>query len=123
MEAGKNSQKPCEACQRVRNPKDCENKLCREWQAWFIDRWEAMRANIMHADCGIAIQADTVSVGGTKYHHLDQVRRFMETNPCLHCIRSNGLCARPCQVKRTWNEEKEKMRELENGSQGETAQI
>ena len=123
MKINNNTESPCLACTRVRDPKNCENKLCREWQAWFIDRWEAMRTSIMHADCGNSIHADTVSVGGTKYYHPDQVRRSMETNPCLRCIRSKGLCAGPCQVKRTWNEEKEKMCELENRSQGETAQV
>ena len=123
MEVGKNTGKPCETCQRVRDPKDCENKLCREWRAWFIDRWETMRTNIKHDDCEVSIRADTVSVGGTKYHHPDQVRKFMATNPCLHCIRSNGLCVRTCQVKKTWNEEREKMRELESRSQGEIAQV
>ena len=94
MKISNNTESPCLACTRVRDPKNCENKLCREWQAWFIDRWEAMRTSIMHADCGNSIHADTVSVG-----------------------------AGPCQVKRTWNEEKEKMRELESRSQGETAQV
>ena len=37
---------PCLHCTRVKDPSNCENKTCKEWQAWFISRWEAMRANI-----------------------------------------------------------------------------
>ena len=34
---------PCKTCTFVKDPKNCENKNCREWVQWFIDRWEAMR--------------------------------------------------------------------------------
>ncbi len=36
-------QSPCRGCARVRDPANCENKLCKEWQAWFVERWDAMR--------------------------------------------------------------------------------
>lgn len=32
--------KPCDTCKRVRDPKDCENKQCKVWQQWFLDRWK-----------------------------------------------------------------------------------
>lgn len=31
---------PCETCTRVKEPKNCENKLCQQWQLWFFERWE-----------------------------------------------------------------------------------
>lgn len=123
MEAGKNRKSPCIICQRVRDPQNCENKLCKDWQAWFIDRWESMRRGVMQAEQGQCIQSEAVSVGGEKYHHPDRVRQFLAEGPCLRCLRSRGLCTKPCQVRRTWENEKEKMRELESGSQGETAKV
>lgn len=123
MKAEENSKYPCSTCQRVRDPKNCENKLCKEWQAWFIDRWDSMRRSIMQAEPGQCIQGETISVGGEKYHHPDRVRQFLSEEPCLQCPRSNGFCLNPCQVRKTWDSEKEKMRELENGSQGETAEV
>lgn len=123
MTAEENIEYPCRTCQRVRDPKNCENKLCREWQAWFIDRWEAMRTAVRQSEPGVCIQSVYVSVGGEKYHHPDAVRRFLKEDPCLHCQRSKGLCQDLCQVKITWDSEKEKIRELESGSQGETSEI
>ena len=37
---------PCTDCERVANPRDCENKLCKDWRTWFICTWEAMRAYV-----------------------------------------------------------------------------
>ena len=34
-----NCQNPCLGCTRVHNPNGCENKLCKEWKAWFLRRW------------------------------------------------------------------------------------
>ena len=123
MKAGENRMSPCASCQRVRDSKNCENKLCKDWQAWFIDRWEAMRRGVMQAEQGQCIQSETISVGGVKYHHPDSVRQFLAEDPCLQCPRSSGLCPNPCQVRKTWDSEKEKMRELESGSQGETEEV
>lgn len=35
---------PCEDCTRVTCPDKCENKLCKEWKAWFLHRWDAIHA-------------------------------------------------------------------------------
>lgn len=35
----KNCVSPCEGCTRVVNPDACENKLCKDWKAWFLSRW------------------------------------------------------------------------------------
>lgn len=37
------SESPCKTCTRVKDPKNCENKICRDWQIWFLDRWESLR--------------------------------------------------------------------------------
>lgn len=34
---------PCKSCTRVKDPENCENKSCKDWQQWFLDRWETMR--------------------------------------------------------------------------------
>ena len=34
---------PCSMCTMVKYPELCDNKKCREWQQWFIDRWDQMR--------------------------------------------------------------------------------
>lgn len=40
----KNCVSPCEGCTRVANPNACENKLCKEWKAWFLSRWAKIHA-------------------------------------------------------------------------------
>ena len=34
---------PCLTCTKVQDPKNCENKSCKEWREWFIKRWEKLR--------------------------------------------------------------------------------
>lgn len=35
---------PCEGCMRVACPDKCENKLCKDWKAWFLGRWAGIHA-------------------------------------------------------------------------------
>ena len=114
----KQTMRPCTDCQRVRDPKNCENKACKEWQAWFIERWDAMRKQILQSPQGEGIQVQMISVGGRKYHHPDRVRQFLSVNPCLQCPRTKGLCPAPCNTKKAWLEAKESANELESRSQG-----
>lgn len=109
---------PCLCCQRVRDPQNCENKLCKEWQAWFIDRWESMRRAIKDKVQGKGIQGEAISVGGTKYHHPERVREFLKLDPCLRCPWRDGLCPNPCDTRKVWLEAKERGNELESGSKG-----
>ena len=37
---------PCTTCVRVKDPANCENKKCRDWSEWFLERWEAMRQSV-----------------------------------------------------------------------------
>lgn len=101
-------QSPCLSCQRVRDPGNCENKLCKEWQAWFIARWEAMRAGVRDAMQRKKTVEETISVGGHKYSHPDRVREYLEQNPCRTCACPESLCETPCAVRKAWNEQKEK---------------
>lgn len=110
--------KPCLTCQRVRDPENCENKICRDWQGWFIDRWEDMRARVILEAHGKGIEGDMISVGGTQYHHPNNVRQFLETDPCLRCPWNGGLCPGACEARNVWLEAKERVNELESGSQG-----
>ena len=34
---------PCKTCTRVEDPQNCEYKLCKVWQEWFIQRWDELR--------------------------------------------------------------------------------
>lgn len=37
---------PCLTCTRVKDPRNCENKTCKLWQEWFMQRWQAMQARL-----------------------------------------------------------------------------
>lgn len=123
MATSNNRESPCLHCARVRDPKNCENKLCKEWQAWFIERWDAMRTVLRATAQGKGLPRNPISVGGTKYHHPDQIRKFLKTDPCQTCPWREGICLETCQTKKSWTEAKERLDELESGSQGETSQI
>lgn len=32
---------PCKTCRSVEDPTQCENKLCRRWQKWFVSSWNS----------------------------------------------------------------------------------
>lgn len=99
---------PCLTCRRVRNPDGCENKQCKDWQAWFIDRWEAMRKMIRQQMERAELREDGVQVGGTLYSHPDRVREYLGVNPCDGCLCPKDLCETPCAVRKVWDEKGEK---------------
>lgn len=37
---------PCVTCGRVKDPENCENKHCKLWKGWFLNRWELLRIGI-----------------------------------------------------------------------------
>jgi len=106
MQTGASKKRPCDTCQRVRDPANCENKLCRDWQTWFIDRWESMRRAVAAQAHGKGIQGDPISVGGVQYHHPDHVRAYLENDPCQQCPFGGGLCREDCATKQAWLEAK-----------------
>ena len=95
---------PCLTCTRVRDPKNCENKTCRDWQAWFIDRWEAMRENVRREMNTAQLQETGIPLGGHLYTHPDRVRGYLENDPCKSC--PFGHCQIPCVVRKAWETQK-----------------
>lgn len=95
---------PCLTCSRVRDPDNCENKLCKDWQAWFIDRWETMRANVFsQVRQQKAAEQGAISVGGRQYSHPEHVRSYLRKDPCRECICPKDLCSTPCAVRKAWD--------------------
>ena len=45
-----NNQSPCLTCKRVKDPRNCENKSCKLWRDWFLDRWQEMRCRVLGID-------------------------------------------------------------------------
>lgn len=37
---------PCETCTRVKDPGNCENKNCRTWREWFVQKWNEMQGRV-----------------------------------------------------------------------------
>ncbi len=33
---------PCLKCNRVKDPKNCENKNCNPWRNWFLKSWNSI---------------------------------------------------------------------------------
>ena len=95
---------PCVNCKRVRDPQNCENKLCKDWQAWFIDRWEAMRKHL----CADAAQAPVreigVPLGGNRYTSPHRVHKFLSQSPCRDCLYPADQCSAPCKTKLAWDD-------------------
>ena len=97
---------PCLTCTRVRDPRNCENKVCKEWRAWFIDRWEAMRKNIRTAMEQAPITEQGVPLGGYQYASPHRVEAFLNNDPCKACYCPKDVCTRPCQLKLVWEDRK-----------------
>ena len=96
-------QSPCLTCRRVRDPENCGNKLCRDWQAWYIDRWDDIRRLIRRGMENAQLHEEGVQVGGTLYSHPDRVREFLQANPCDGCLCPKDLCETPCTVREVWD--------------------
>lgn len=72
----KNMESPCVTCKRT-DPQECDNKECRIWQRWFVNRWEQLR------------------------------REFLkEQDPCTYCPWPKELCVEDCRHKRLWLKER-----------------
>ena len=101
---------PCFTCTRVRDPKNCENKLCKDWQSWFINRWDTMRKAL----CAEVAQAPVceigVPLGGNRYASPHRVRDFLNVSPCRNCIYPTDECHMPCKTKLAWSEMQSEVR-------------
>jgi len=100
---------PCIHCIRVRDPKNCENKTCKDWQAWFIDRWESMREYVRSEMEKRSFEEPGVPLGGNQYTSPHRVQEYLKQDPCDTCPCPKDVCHTPCPVKSAWLE-KEAMR-------------
>ena len=95
---------PCFTCTRVREPHNCENKICKEWQAWFINRWDAMRANVRAQMENAPLNDLGIPLGGQRYVSPHRVLEYRTQNPCQRCLSPKDLCHSPCPAKSAWLE-------------------
>lgn len=95
---------PCLKCTRVRDPQACENKLCKDWQAWFIDRWESMREYVREQMDETTTKEIGVPLGGERYAHPHRIREYWKEDPCQRCLCPKELCQVPCAARMAWAE-------------------
>ena len=81
--AKRKKQSPCLSCTRVPNPNECENKLCKPWRQWFMERWAEIHAFAQH----------------------ETVAKNLSKDPCVGCVCFGGVCTAPCRTKQIWQEE------------------
>lgn len=70
---------PCLQCIRVTDPETCDDKRCRQWQHWFLGKWEQTRKRF----------------GGP-------AQRIKEPSPCESCAVQGTACAGSCRDRRRW---------------------
>ena len=97
---------PCLTCTRVKDPQNCENKLCKDWQAWFIHRWESMREAVRTQMEQAPTQDIGIPLGGNTYVSPHRVRAYLDSDPCDHCLCPKNKCHSPCPVRIAWTEMK-----------------
>lgn len=97
---------PCNYCTRVRDPQNCENKTCKDWQAWFIDRWESMREHVRKEMDAAPMEETGIPLGGNRYTHPHRVRQYLAADPCGQCACPKDVCHTPCPVKAAWDAKK-----------------
>lgn len=93
---------PCMRCTRVADPRACENKDCRQWQQWFIGKWNAMRVAPRLDMEQLPRQPEGVCIGGRYYATPHKVSHYLQTDPCEKCLCPRDLCTLPCRIKRDW---------------------
>lgn len=98
---------PCLCCTRVADPRGCDNKDCRVWRAWFVDRWDSLRRQPRLSMESVPTRPVGVSIGGVRYAAPHQVSRYLEKDPCDGCLCPRDLCVLPCKIKRQWLQTRE----------------
>ena len=93
---------PCARCTRVTDPRQCENKECRLWQKWFIEKWNTMRVTPRLDAERRPREVEGVCIGGKYYALPHRVNSYLQTDPCQGCLCPRDLCVIPCRVKRDW---------------------
>ena len=95
---------PCLGCTRVADPRNCENKNCKPWRQWFLDRWALIHGYPRQQMEESKPEPFGVNVGGRSYAAPHQVQRYLSKDPCEGCLCPKDLCAEPCRVRRAWEE-------------------
>lgn len=93
---------PCMRCTRVANPRDCDNKDCKVWRTWFVDKWNTMRAQPRLQIEHRPKETEGVVIGGVRYALPHRVNAYLQKDPCQGCLCPRDLCVLPCRVKRDW---------------------
>lgn len=73
----KYKESPCVGCRRTADPEGCDNKDCKQWQRWYIARWDHLRQRFLRGQ-----------------------------DPCESCPCPKELCLEDCQRRRQWLEER-----------------
>ena len=95
---------PCFECTRVRDPQACENKICREWQGWFLGRWDAMRENVRKQMDATTTCDIGIPLGGERYAPPHRMQAYLADDPCDRCLCPKDLCHMPCPARMNWAE-------------------
>ena len=93
---------PCMYCTRVADPRQCEDKNCKTWQAWFIGRWEALRMQPRLRIEKEKPEPEGVCIGGNHYALPHRVDSYLHKDPCDGCLCPRDTCPLPCRRKRAW---------------------
>lgn len=104
-----NAEDPCRGCTLVADPDGCNNKNCRRWQAWFVERWNAMRKNVRDQYRERKLTEVGIMVGGSLYAPPHRREEFLREDPCLHCGCPEELCRKVCQLRTGWLEGKKEV--------------
>ena len=93
---------PCLRCARVACPRDCEDKNCRAWRQWFVEKWDTLRVQPRLKIEKTKPEPEGVNIGGVVYALPHRVTGYLEKDPCVGCLCPRDLCVVPCRVKRSW---------------------
>lgn len=93
---------PCLNCMRVKDPAVCENKECKRWRVWFVQRWDSLRLQPRLQAERRPREMEGAVIGGVRYAMPHRVRDYFGKDPCGSCLCPRDLCVLPCRVKRDW---------------------
>ena len=101
---------PCFTCTRVKDPENCENKNCKDWQAWFLDRWETMRQYVRHEIQNAPVTETGIPLGGHFYVHPHRAQAYLQEEPCVRCCCPVELCQKTCHARSLWHAKQSEVR-------------
>lgn len=99
----KNTVNPCLVCGRCADPENCTDKSCRDWQRWFLQKWEQTRESFRQGKEQPNPPAGVV-VGGRHYAAPHEVRNYLRRDPCGSCLCPKDLCHTPCRKRLVWED-------------------